>query len=196
MGTSKAPATKPAAKPAKARENSRIKTVFAAANAYGLRSFENYSLTRSVAEQIRDSLCDYLDHEHKCVFLVPPSGPFGEQNYGSGAFSVAGKGFLPLEPISFGLGIKVSADGDFLRIVLQCRKEGEKIEVQVEHDKSYALPLPKDGESISKQALEAVREGLYQYILHWFTDRIDQYDDGNYGTTDIGFDLLRIENDK
>jgi len=192
MGISKKPISEKAGQvPAKPR----IHTVFAAANAYGLRSFENYALIRSVAEQVRTSLCDYLDHEHKCVFLVPPSGPFKAQDYGSGAFSVSGKGFLPLEPISFGLGIKISADGDFLRIVLSCRKEGGKIIVQIEHDKSFDLPLPKDGESLELRALEALREGLYQYILHWFTDRIDQYDNGSYGTSDIGFDLLRIEAD-
>jgi len=168
-------------------EKSRFQAISAAANTYGARSFDNYAQIRSVAEQVQAGLCKYLDGARKCVFLVPPQGPFIEQNYGSAAFSVSGKGFLPLEPISFGLGVRVSETGDFLRIVLQCRKEGNRIDVQVEHNKTYELDLP-----IKEQELEVVLEGLYQHILHWFTDRVERYDHGNYGTSDIGFDILRI----
>lgn len=169
-------------------ENSRFLTISEAANAYGERSFDNYAQIRSVAEQLQAGLCKYLDGERKCVFLVPPQGAFQEHNYGSGAFSVSGKGFLPLEPISFGLGIRVTESGDFLRIVLQCRKEGERIEVQVEHNKTYELDLP-----IEEKDLEALLEGLYQHVLHWFKDRVERYDHGNYGTSDIGFDILRMD---
>ncbi len=169
------------------REKSRFLTISQAANTYGERSFDNYAQIRSVAEQVQAGLCAYLDGEKKCVFLVPPQGSFKEQNYGSGAFSVSGKGFLPLEPISFGLGVRVSETGDFLRIVLQCRKEGDRIDVQVEHNKTYELDLP-----LNDKDLKAVLEGLYQHILHWFTDRVERYDHGNYGTSDIGFDILRI----
>ncbi len=169
---------------------SRFLTISKAANAYGERSFDNYAQIRSVAEQLQAGLCQYLDHKRKCVFLVPPQGPFLEQNYGSAAFSVSGKGFLPLEPISFGLGIRVSESGDFLRIVLQCRKEGARIDVQVENNKTYELDLP-----LVEKELTIVMEGLYQHILHWFTDRVERYDHGNYGTSDIGFDILRIDTD-
>ena len=169
-------------------EISRFLTISKAANTYGERSFDNYAQIRSVAEQLQAGLCAYLDNARKCVFLVPPQGPFQEQNYGSGAFSVSGKGFLPLEPISFGLGIRVSETGDFLRVVLQCRKEGERIAVQVEHNKTYDLDLP-----ITEQDLKVVLEGLYQHVLHWFTDRVERYDHGNYGTSDIGFDILRVD---
>ena len=82
---------------------SRLDKIAKAAEIYGERSFDNYAQIRSVAEQIRNSLCEYLDNGQECVFLVPPQGPFTAQNYRSAAFSVAGKGFLPLEPISFGL---------------------------------------------------------------------------------------------
>ncbi len=172
----------------KTSEKSRFQIISDAANAYGERSFDNYAQIRSVAEQIQAGLCAYMGTENKCVFLVPPQGPFIEKNYGSGAFSVAGKGFLPLEPISFGLGVRVSDSGDFLRIVLQCRKEGERIDVQVENNKTYELSLP-----VKQAALHIVVDGLYQHVLNWFTDRVERYDFGNYGTTDIGFDILRID---
>ncbi len=157
------------------------------AAAYGERSFENYAVIRSVAENMRAGLCQYLDGGRPCVFLVPPQGPFTEQNYGSGAFSVTGKGFLPLEPISFGLGVRVSHKGDFLRIVVECRKEGEQVKILLDHDKSFVVALPL-GDTIPVPVIE----GLYQYLLHWFESRIDQYDDGHYGTSDIGFDILHI----
>ncbi len=169
-------------------KQSRFLIISEAANAYGTRSFDNYAQIRSVAEQLQAGLCKYLDGEQKCVFLVPPQGAFKQHNYGSGAFSVSGKGFLPLEPISFGLGVRVSESGDFLRIVLQCRKEGDRIDVQVEHNKTYELDLP-----VIEQGLTVVLEGLYQHILHWFTDRVERYDHGNYGTSDIGFDIMRID---
>lgn len=179
---------KPGHKQGQKQEKSRFQIISEAANAYGERSFDNYAQIRSVAEQVQAGLCGYLDHDRKCVYLVPPQGPFIEQNYGSAAFSVSGKGFLPLEPISFGLGVRVSETGDFLRIVLQCRKEGDRIDVQVEHNKTYELDLP-----LNEHNLDAVLEGLYQHILHWFTDRVERYDHGNYGTSDIGFDVLRID---
>ncbi len=169
-------------------KQSRFQIVSEAANAYGERSFDNYAQIRSVAEQIQAGLCAYMGDKNKCVFLVPPQGPFIEKNYGSAAFSVSGKGFLPLEPISFGLGVRVSETGDFLRIVLQCRKEGDRIDVQVEHNQTYELSLP-----VKQAALNMVLEGLYLHVLRWFTDRVERYDFGNYGTTDIGFDILRID---
>ena len=106
---------------------SRLSLISAAAKIYGARSFDNYAQIRSIAEQIRDGLCEWLESGKQCVFLVPPQGAFTAQNYRSGAFSVTGKGFLPLEPISFGLAINISGEGDFMRLVLTCRKEGDKM---------------------------------------------------------------------
>ena len=166
----------------------RFEQLSAAANQYGERSFDNYAQIRSLAERVRDRLCAYLNGNQKCVFLVPPQGPFGSQNYGSGAFSVSGKGFLPLEPISFGLGVRISQSGDFMRIVLHCRKEGDKIYVQIEQDKNFEFDLP-----LMDTAIEDCLESLFQYLLHWFTDRTDQYDNGHYGSTDIGFDIQRVD---
>ena len=155
---------------------------------YGERSFENYAKIRSVAERLQRDLCTYLDGGQKCVFLVPPQGAFSAQNYGSAAFSVSGKGFLPLEPISFGLGVRVSHKADFMRIVLHCRKEGERVFVQVEENMVYELDLPLNDEDMSNCI-----EGLYQHLYDWFSDRVERYDHGNYGVTDIGFDIHRVD---
>ena len=185
---SKAPSkSKKSSKKKKTKKN-RFDLISDAANEYGKRSFDNYAQIRSVAEQMKNGLCAYLDSERECVFLVPPQGAFVSQNYGSAAFSVAGKGFLPLEPISFGLAVRVSESGDFMRMVLHCRKEGSHLYMQVEEDKTYDFDLP-----LNETELNACLEGLYQYLLHWFKDRVERYDHGNYGTSDIGFDIQRVE---
>jgi hypothetical protein len=174
----------------KAIKKSRFQLISDSANQYGKRSFDNYAQIRSLAEKVKDGLCQYLDSERQCVFLVPPQGPFVSQNYGSAAYSVAGKGFLPLEPISFGLGVRVSESGDFMRIVLHCRKEGDNLYMQVEEDKTFDFELP-----ITKHDLHTCLEGLYQYLLHWFRDRVERYDHGNYGSSDIGFDIQRVDSE-
>ena len=166
--------------------DSKLETLAKAAEVYGQRSFDNYAQVRSVAENVRDGLCKWLDNEQQCVFLVPPQGPFQAQNYGSAAYSVSGKGFLPLEPISFGLAVKVSPQGDYMRLVLTCRKEGSKMFLLVENNASHTIDLP-----VTDDGLVVVFEGLYGHLLQWFTDRVQQYDHGNYGSSDIGFDIQR-----
>jgi len=168
--------------------DSRLSKLSKAAELYGTSSFDNYAQIRSVAEKIRDSLCAFLDSEKQCVFLVPPQGPFQAQNYRSMAYSVSGKGFLPLEPISFGLAVNISGEGDYMRLVLTCRKEGEKMFIQIEDSTSFEISLP-----VSDSALKRFNEKIYLHILHWFTDRVRQYDEGEYGSSDIGFDILRID---
>lgn len=167
---------------------SKLDKLAKAAEIYGERSFDNYAQIRSVAEQIRNTFCAYLESGKECVFLVPPQGPFMAQNYRSAAFSVAGKGFLPLEPISFGLAVNISGEGDYMRIVVTCRKEGDRMFVQVEDNKNYELELP-----VSEESLGHINDSLYQHLYHWFTDRVQQYDEGEYRTGDIGFDIQRMD---
>ena len=167
---------------------SRLDKLAEAAEIYGERSFDNYAQVRSVAEQIRESLCDYLSEDHECVYLVPPQGPFTAQNYRSMAFSVAGKGFLPLEPISFGLAVNISGEGDYMRLVVNCRKEGEKMFIMIENAQTFEVDLP-----LSDDSRQLINESIYQHLNDWFTDRVRQYDEGQYGSGDIGFDIQRIE---
>lgn len=168
----------------------RLKELSAAAQIYGQRSFDNYAQIRSIAEQIRDGLCLWLDNTQKCVFLIPPQGAFKSENYGSAAFSVAGKGFLPLEPISFGLAVKISEDDDYMRLVITARKEGERMFLSLENGKMLALTLPTQ-----EAELQTIFETLYEHVLQWFTHRVDNYDNGNYGSNDIGFDIQRAKRD-
>lgn len=161
-----------------------------AAKVYGERSFDNYAQIRSIAENIREGLCDYLDPAGPCVFLVPPQGPFAAQNYRSAAYSVSGKGFLPLEPISFGLAIRISGEGDYMRLVLTCRKEGERMYINIENNYNHELDLPA-----SDADLKGLFEKLYQHLMTWFQGRVETYDNGNYGSNDIGFNIYRVEED-
>lgn len=167
---------------------SRLDKIAKAAEIYGERSFDNYAQIRSVAEQIRNSLCEYLDNGQECVFLVPPQGPFTAQNYRSAAFSVAGKGFLPLEPISFGLAVNISGKGDYMRLVITCRKEGDKMFIQTENTHTYEADLP-----LTDETLMHINDSLFNHLHHWFTDRVRKYDEGDYGSSDIGFDIQRID---
>ena len=164
--------------------------IAAAARTYGERAFDNYAQVRSVAENIRDGLCEYLDPKGPCVYLVPPQGAFGAQNYRSAAFSVAGKGFLPLEPISFGLAVRISGEGDYMRLVMTCRKEGDRMYIAIEQTQQYEIDLPA-----SKEDLNGLFESIYQHLLGWFSDRVETYDNGNYGSNEIGFNIYRIDED-
>ena len=74
-----------------------------------------------------------------------------------------------------------------MRLVLTCRKEGDKMFVLVENDISHTLDLPA-----TEDGLNAVYKDLYGHLMSWFTDRVEQYDHGNYGSTDIGFDIQRV----
>ena len=156
------------------------------AGEYGDRALTNYSQVRNLAINLRDSLRDYLCHDKDCVFLVPPSGKFGARDYGSEAYSVSGKGFLPLEPISFGLAVLVSGKKDYIRIVMTTRKEGDTLYLTPDNRKPYRLDLP-----ISDDQLAEITEGVYAYLVDWFASRIDRYDNGDYGNNDIGFDIVR-----
>jgi len=170
------------------KSSSRLTKISEAAKVYGSRSFDNYAQIRSVAEQLRDGLCAWLDSDKQCVFLVPPQGAFSAQNYRSAAFSVTGKGFLPLEPISFGLAINISGDGDFMRLVLTCRKEGDKMYIHVDEGREADLELP-----LQEKDLISFYESIYEHLMVWFEGRVDQYDNGSYGNNDIGFDIMRVD---
>ncbi len=167
---------------------SRLDLLSKAAETYGDRSFQNYSQVRNVAETIRNSFCRFLDEGRQCVYLVPPSGPFAAQNSGSAAFSVSGKGFLPLEPISFGLAVAISRQGDYMRLILTCRKEGENVFIGIDKGREYRLSLP-----IDDIELGALLEGIYEHVMNYFQDHVDSYDNGSYGNNDIGFDIQRVD---
>ncbi len=168
-------------------ESPRLQALFDVAQNYGELSFENYAIIRNLAETLRDELCAWLSETPNCVYLVPPEGRFSAKNYQSAAYSVAGKGYLPLKPISFGLAVKVSPDKDFMRLQMHCRKEGEAVYVRIEKQREMRVAIPlEDG------ALEPLFASIYEYLMGYFQSRIDDYDHGRYGTTEIGFDIQRM----
>lgn len=169
------------------QQGPRLQTLFEVAEQYGSRSFENYARIRGLAETLRDGFCEYLSEEGDCVFLVPPEGRFSANNYQSAAFSVAGKGYLPLKPISFGLAVRVSPDKDFMRIKITCRKEGDIMFVRIENRSEIEVAQPLD-----ENELTPLFEALYAHLMAFFQDQIDDYDHGRYGMTEIGFDIQRM----
>lgn len=174
-------------RPAGDPRSGRMKALFDVSHAYGLMSFENYALIRSLAETVRDEFCAWLSEEPDCVFLVPPEGRFSAKNYQSAAFSVAGTGYLPLKPISFGLAVRVSSDKDFMRVKMTCRKEGDSMFVRMENGAELRIPQP-----VTDGALTPLLEAIYAHLIDFFQDRIDDYEHGRYGTQEIGFDIQRM----
>jgi len=169
-------------------DSSRLSAIYEAAEIYGVRSFDNYVQIRSVAETVRDLLCKWLHKgDEPCVYLVPPEGPFQAENYQSGAFSVSGTGYLPLKPISFGLAIRISEDKDYMRLKLDCQKEGELMKISIAKESSpIALQLPLD-----ETQLTPLFERIYDHVLGFFSNSVEKYDEGDYGTSTIGFDIHR-----
>lgn len=171
-------------------ENELIKTRFSQlltiTDRYASLAYENYSLVRSLAERLRDGFCGHLNAgDGDCVFLVPPAGPFIPKNYGSSAFSTAGNSYLQLAPVSFGLAVRVSAKDDWLRVVFSCVVEGAKLQVFIEGGNSFDLDLPLDDKDV-----QTMFEPLYRHIYDWFDDRVVQYEQGSYGSREIGFEII------
>lgn len=186
MSKKKTPLAKGKASPTKPSAQ-RIEALTKAAEQYGQRAFDNYAQIRSVAESLRDGFCEWLDNTEQCVFLVPPKGDFIARNYGSAAFSVSGSSFLALAPIAFGLAVKISTEDDYMRLTLIARKEGERMFLSQEKGEMMSIHLP-----IAEADLTPIFETLFEDILHRFTGAVDHYDNGDYGGTDIGFDIQRV----
>ena len=165
---------------------SRFDALAASAERYGRLSLENYAIIRGVAENLADGFCAWLGGDGpRCVYLVPPEGAWTPQSYRSGAFSVSGKNFLPLSPISFGLAVKVSHTGDWLRMVLTCAKKGPVVEVSIAKGSSFNIELP-----VSEGDLLEIFQRLHAHLITWFDDQSDIYDNGDYGNRSIGFDFI------
>jgi len=172
---------------ASSKDGSRLSSIYEAAETYGARSFDNYAQIRSVAETERDLLCRWLEKgDEPCVYLVPPEGPFQAENYQSGAFSVSGTGYLPLKPISFGLAVRISEDKDYMRLKLHCQKEGELMKISIGKESPIPLQLPLD-----ETQLTPLFERIYDHIIAFFSNSVEKYDEGDYGTSTIGFDIHR-----
>jgi hypothetical protein len=150
----------------------------------GLAS-ENYNRIRRLAEELRQGLCAYLgSSDGECVHLVPPAGPFEPRAYGDQAFSIAPRGFRPLGPVQFGVAVRVTKGTDWLRLTLECRKAGETFRVLMEGDRAYDFALP-----LADNDPEPFYAEIFEHVQGWFQNRIDRYQEGDFGTREIGFDF-------
>lgn len=148
---------------------------------------ENYARVRQLAEEVRGGLCDYIDaKDGVCVRLVPPHGEFEPKDYGDQAFSMPPKGFRPLGPIAFGLAVRVTKGTDWIRVTAQCQKLGEHFILDIQGGESFKLSLP-----LSENDSNELFEYVYSHVLNWFRAQMDQYEKGEYGTREIGFDFAR-----
>jgi hypothetical protein len=166
----------------------RFDTLAEAASRYGQASLDNYALVRSLAEQISTGFCRYLGDSKKCVYLVPPDGPFAPMDHGSGAFSVSGQGFLPLGEIKFGLAVRVSHTGDWIRVVLSAEKEGPDLDVGIVGGRNFAFRLP-----ITEERLQEFFAILFEHLTDWFNDQANHYANGVYGGGGMGFEFMHSE---
>lgn len=169
----------------------RFETLAAAAARYGEASLDNYALVRSLAEQVSVRFCRYLGSGKKCVFLVPPEGPFVPADHGSGAFSVSGKGFLPLGPIRFGLAVRVSETGDWIRVVMSAEKQGPDLDVSIVGGRDFSFRLP-----VEEERLQDFNAVLFEHLTDWFDDRAEHYANGSYGGKAMGFEFIHADEDE
>ncbi len=119
------------------------------------------------------------------MLLAPPHGPFEPTAWGDRAFSAPSEGFQPLAPILFGLAARVGeqgAEGEWLRVTLECVKEGETFTVHIHGGGEHRFPLPLQDPSELFAALLA-------HIQGFFVRAIDDYEHGRHGQSDMGFDF-------
>ncbi|MBI1340703.1 hypothetical protein GC169_10920 [bacterium] len=146
---------------------------------------ENYRRVRLVAEGVRSGLCEYLDaRDGECVRLVPPAGPFQPRSYTDEAFSMPPRGLRAIGPVVFGLAIRVSRGTDWVRLVLRCTKEGEQFRVDLAEGKSHVCTLP-----FTEADHQDLYEMIYRHLLSDFEDQVRDYQVGQYGGQEIGFDV-------
>jgi hypothetical protein len=74
-----------------------------------------------------------------------------------------------------------------MRLKVTCRKEGENMFISVENGRDLRVAIPA-----GKAELKPLFESIYTHIIDFFTDSVDEYDNGNYGTSEIGFDIQRV----
>lgn len=153
---------------------------------YGRLALENYTQIRHLAEGVATGFCAYLGGRGVCAHLVPPAGPWAPQPFGSGAYSVSGRPFLPLEPISFGLAVRVSRQDNWLRLVFTASKSGENFTLHLEGGRDFDFSLPLDRDQMTE-----FFDHIHGHLVDFFEEHADRYEHGEYGGRDIGFDFVR-----
>ena len=164
---------------------SRFENLLETVEQYQALASENYDRIRTLAEQLRQGLCDFLEaKDGVCVHLVPPMGQFEPKPYGDQAFTMPPRGFRPLGPVAFGLAVRVTRGTDWLRVTLECRKAGDEFTVQIQGGPEYLFQLP-----LADNDPEPFYEHIYEHVQGWFQERMDRYLEGDFGSREIGFDF-------
>ena len=163
----------------------RYDTLIVLAARYRALAEENYARIRALAEALQSGFCAYLNSAAPpCVLLVPPAGPFEPRAYGDRAFSTPPTGFQALGPILFGLAVRVSETNDWIRVTMECAKEGENFTVSMHGGASHTFRLP-----LYDQDPSDFFAALYQHVSTVFSGAIDDYEHGRYGVREMGFDF-------
>ncbi len=166
---------------------SRFEALVSTVAHYQKLAAENYTRVRSLADELRAGLCDYMDSgDGICVRLVPPAGPFEAKDYGDKAFSTPPSGFRPLGPVLFGLALRVTHDTDWMRVTMECQKLGDTFTIQIVGGEEYTLSIP-----LSDHDPEPFYEHIHSHVSDWFQTQIDRYEAGDSGRREIGFDFSR-----
>ena len=71
-----------------------------------------------------------------------------------------------------------------MRVALVCSKAGEAFNVEIADGKSYVFSLPI-GDNENRDFFDM----LYGHLAEGFGEQIRQYEEGEYGGHEIGFDM-------
>lgn len=166
----------------------RFDELLARVDTYQELAGENYDRIRKLAEELSAGMCEFMGSQTGvCVHLVPPRGEFTPKAHGDEAFSMPPRGFRQLGPVVFGLAVRVSKGTDWLRLVLQCHKIGDKFTVSILEGEKYTFELP-----LIDNDAEPFYQHIYDHVYNWFDDRIERYRNGDdYSTREIGFDFAQ-----
>jgi hypothetical protein len=153
------------------------------AEKYGAAAQANYSEVRNLSERLRAGFCAWLGaFDGTCVFLVPPIGPYETRAYGDLAFSMPPKGFKSLDPIAFGLAVRITRQGDWFRLPITCLRDGETMRLEIVDG-----PHLNIGHAATDVELEGIYATLLDHITGYFERGLDHFERGDYGGSDIGF---------
>ena len=74
-----------------------------------------------------------------------------------------------------------------MRLQIHCQKEGQLMKISIGKESPIAVELPLD-----EAQMTPLFELIHDHILSFFKNSVAQYDEGDYGTSAIGFDIYRV----
>jgi hypothetical protein len=161
----------------------RIGEIRAAAEEYGRRSIENMRLGEKLGREIMAAFDKYLLPSGGLVTGVPPTGDWRPEagDYRDAAFSYYQTPILTVRDTQFGMSVKIF-DHLWVRVVVNLRKEGERIGVFVEEGEATWIPV-----IYSPTDLNEICERLFQYVLGIYRGDVNVFVHGDERLMTIGF---------